>query len=265
MNPAKLISKIPFLRPVARKFWKLHNILIFESIEKQARSHTGNTVTKGPFRGMIYPELAHGNIHASTTPKLFGIYEQELYPSIEELLNKHHYNRVIVIGAAEGYYAVGLALKQANINVIAFEADQQLQSDLRAVASINGVLDRIEVKGFCDAASLSKLSREDRTLIICDCEGGEVDLIRKEILSNLGDTDLIIECHDMIVPNCTDVVIGNLSSTHDYELITSNERTLSDIPSTALHSLVGSAEEIEWSIREHRHYRMNWIVASQKN
>lgn len=261
MTLSKLISHIPFVRFVARKFWKLHNGLIFEEVEQQIRTHTGSTVTTGPFAGMKYPPLSHGTIHASTTPKLLGIYEQELYPAIENLLTQGQYTRTIVIGAAEGYYAVGLALRQPNMQVVAFEADLKLQSDLRSVADLNLVLDRIEIKGFCDPASLSLLPKAQRTLIICDCEGGEVDLITHDILSHLGPTDLVIECHDMIVPKCTEIIISNLSQSHSYEVISSSERTLSDIPPSLLGSLPQSSEEVEWAIREHRHYRMNWIVA----
>src|SRR5438876_11547620 len=66
----------------------------------------GCGVSNGSFRGMAYVPEAVGS---SLLPKLIGSYEQEITPAIEEMVAKRP-PRIIDIGAAEGYYAVGLAL-----------------------------------------------------------------------------------------------------------------------------------------------------------
>jgi hypothetical protein len=69
----------------------------------------GTTVLHGPFAGLMYPRdllLAQAD---APIAKLLGTYEQELHPVFEEVIAKQP-RTIIDIGAAEGYYAVGLAL-----------------------------------------------------------------------------------------------------------------------------------------------------------
>lgn len=257
------ITRIPLVPAIAAKFWKLYHVIIFQRVEDQVRQITNNKIVTGPFKGMTYPRMSRGNIHASTTPKLLGLYEKELYPSLESMVCNEKYDRIIVIGAADGFYAVGLAIRVPSARVIAFEADVKLRGDLAMVAECNGVADRIDIRGFCDPASLQSIGRSERNLIICDCEGGELDLIREEILRGLGQTDLIVECHDMIVPNCTSLIREQLTVSHSVSAVVSAERTLSDIPTDILAKITGRTDEIEFAVREHRHYTMTWLIATQ--
>ena len=68
------------------------------------------TIAAGPFAKMKYSFESHGS---SIVPKLVGSYEAPLESWIEEAI-KNGYNRIIDIGCAEGYYAVGLAFREAS-------------------------------------------------------------------------------------------------------------------------------------------------------
>lgn len=59
----------------------------------------------------------------NSVPKLLGSYECELHEIIESALRSNHH-RVIDVGSAEGYYAVGFALKRG-CHVVAFDTDPQ--------------------------------------------------------------------------------------------------------------------------------------------
>ena len=64
----------------------------------------GLTVSGGPFAGLAYPDRAP----ISLVPKLLGIYERELHGAIEAAIRAQP-GLIVNVGAADGYYAVGLA------------------------------------------------------------------------------------------------------------------------------------------------------------
>src|SRR4051812_19305855 len=68
--------------------------------------HYGARVLQGPFAGMQYVTESYGS---QLVPKLLGSYENELHDLVEQIVAQRP-KIVIDIGAAEGYYAVGLAL-----------------------------------------------------------------------------------------------------------------------------------------------------------
>src|SRR5215469_15759685 len=82
-----------------------------------------NTVLGGPFRNMKYNNWTRlsGLAKASAYyPKLLGTYEIEIVPFIQRITDLG-IGRIVVVGAGEGYYAVGLA-RLLNARVVAFEA-----------------------------------------------------------------------------------------------------------------------------------------------
>ena len=67
---------------------------------------TNYVVQQGPFRGLQYIDNSVGS---TLPPKLMGTYERELIWVIDEMISTEP-DIIIDIGAAEGYYAVGLAM-----------------------------------------------------------------------------------------------------------------------------------------------------------
>jgi hypothetical protein len=62
--------------------------------------------------------------------------------------------------------------------VVAFEIDPNASQLLRQTIALNGVQDRVEVLGRCDPEALDrKISTEPRTLVFCDVEGYEKQLL----------------------------------------------------------------------------------------
>src|ERR1700686_4848787 len=77
-----------------------------ELIDYLWRASAG-VVQSGPFKGMRLSDQTtwgDGDLGA----KILGCYEQELWPHLEGA-RRGAYRRVINVGCAEGYYAVGLA------------------------------------------------------------------------------------------------------------------------------------------------------------
>lgn len=152
----------------------------------------GLTVLDGPFRGMRYPRRSL--LDRDGISLLFGTYELELKPVIEEVALKK-YDRIIDIGSAEGYYAVGLALR-TKTPIFAFDCEPRERRYLRQMAQLNGVTDIVRTGSWCNLEILSKLVSSRRCLVISDCEGFEFELFNDESVAFLERSDLIIEFHE---------------------------------------------------------------------
>ncbi len=84
-----------------------------------AQSRTADRVRAGPFAGMRYVDTSVGSCFI---PKLLGTYERELASKVEWICRQQP-ELVVDIGAAEGYYAIGLAMRIPAARVVAFELD----------------------------------------------------------------------------------------------------------------------------------------------
>ena len=177
------------------------------------------TVLSGPFAGMRF---GVGSEPSKVLPKLIGSYECELHETVESLISKR-LTTIINIGSADGYYAVGMAVKCPQAQIIAFEMDEDLRNACINVAVINGVADRITILGKCDARSLDAFTL-DGDLIIIDCEGAEVDILDEFNVQKLANTWLLIELHDALRPGCSRILWQRFEKTHDMNFISSTLR-----------------------------------------
>jgi hypothetical protein len=187
----------------------------------------GMEVRRGPFAHLRYPTLAAAG--STLIPKLLGSYEREIQPAVEELCERGA--RLIVnIGAAEGYYAVGLAQRMPDARVVAFEANPNGGRLLQEMARVNGVSDRVEVRGFCHPEDLRALPLGPGTLIVSDCEGGEYPLLDPVAVPALAQCDMLVEIHRTRGKDPTTYWPRLLSATHDLAFINVRGREPDDYP-----------------------------------
>lgn len=152
------------------------------------------TVQSGPFAGMVLtPEIPHFN-------KRIGCDEAELHPLIESWSG---YDRVIDVGCAHGWYAVGLARRMPSAKVWAFDTEDSVLRICRDLATSNGV--DVETGGEQTPASLAGLVK-GRTLIVVDIEGAEVDLLNPSTAPGLRNADILVEMHDFCRPGATELI-----------------------------------------------------------
>ena len=218
-------------------------------------------VLSGPFAGMKYArQESHGSV---LIPKYLGAYEAELHPTLEAW-RSIPFDVVVDVGSAEGYYAVGLALRYPNAKIVAFDIAERARELTRDLAEANGVSDRLQIKSECSQQELLRLQPSDeRFLIVSDCEGWEGELFSREVLEHLAGCHLIIEVHDR--PRKKIDIFNKLhpriSQTHCVELI----HCCSDKfkPEQYESSYVGSDPlERQLAFREQRPDHMCWIVAT---
>jgi hypothetical protein len=182
----------------------------------------GPLVLGGPFAGMSFvAQVAEG----CCVPKLLGCYEAELHPYIEQAILRD-YARVLNIGVAEGYYAVGLARRLPRAKVFAFDLDQQAQRTCAAVAQANGVSEHVQVAGLFRGEDFQRYAQQ-RTLLVCDIEGAERELLDPDAYPALRQMDIIVELHDCFIPELSSRIPERFRASHDVTLVKQAGRALS--------------------------------------
>ena len=172
---------------------------------------TGGVIASGPFKGVKYVKNSFGSAYI---PKLLGIYERELAPAIASIVRRQP-ELLVDVGAAEGYYAVGIATVLPNAHIIAFEAQEGGQILLQQMIGANCVGGRVKVRGWCGPDDLNEaLGNYGNTAIVMDAEGAELDLIDLKRVPYLRHAELLIETHEFIVPGVTERLVGRLKESH---------------------------------------------------
>jgi SAM-dependent methyltransferase len=215
----RLYASTPLAKRRRRAALQLINARLTERLSQELKllrkiGQRNLTVLNGPFRGMRYMASSSGSMLGA---KLVGSYESQLQTWIEEAIDAS-YERVIDIGCAEGFYAVGLALKLPDAQVIAFDTNPEALKLLGELAALNGVDSRIDARLECTPSGLRTLAA-GKTLIICDVEGAEGDLFSSENVAALAAADAIIETHDDQIPGMTQRLIARFASTHKIEAV----------------------------------------------
>lgn len=182
-------------------------------------------VLAGPFHGMKYLATSSGS---TLIPKIVGTYEEELHGVIEQFVNKNC-RRLIDIGCAEGYYLIGLALRLPGLEAHGFDLDAEAREKCKALADLNGVSKRIHLEGRCSSAILNSLAGVG-TSIICDCEGGELELLDPQMVPSLRNADILVELHDRLFPGTTETISQRFAPTHKIHLIHSCTRNHRQYP-----------------------------------
>ena len=184
-----------------------------------------HTVAGGPFRGMRY----HGDaVCGAATPKIMGVYEIELAPVLRKW-SAIPFRRVINAGAAEGYYAVGCAMRWPQATVTAFESNPEGRRLLARNVELNGLQARVNVSGRCGQDDLqAAIPDAQPCLIIMDVEGAEGELLNLRNVPGLADSHIIVEIHDFIDERLGDLVLSQLQSTHVVEEVRSRRRAFWD-------------------------------------
>lgn len=180
----------------------------------------GPVISHGPFAGMIYAVDASEGAYIA---RRMGCYEASLHPVIETIVARA-YPLVIDIGCAEGYYAVGLARRMPKAQVWARDADPKAQALCATLAAANAVTDRVQIGGLIDGAALSICTTQP-TVIICDIEGAEGDLLNPETAPGLLTADILVEVHEGMHPGLLASLTARFTHSHSISRI---DRKLDD-------------------------------------
>ena len=223
----------------------------YDRIVQRLVDQYGANVITGPFAGMKM--LTEYDLsHSAHLPKLIGCYEEEIHAAIYSTFLRMP-SCVINIGSADGYYAVGYALRIKS-EVYAFEGNETLNQQCQKLATINGVVNLIEYCGEANSSTLNAVIKP-HSLLVVDCEGCEVQLLTGHI-ENLANATIIVETHDHISPSSTSDIQTLFHDTHDVYAFVSHDRDSAKYPFLS----VLSADHVEIALNEYRHgLKMTWL------
>lgn len=217
-------------------------------------------VQYGPFKGMKY--IGFHPACKRVIPKILGSYESELHNSVIKLQN-NTYSDIINVGCAEGYYAVGLARIIPNAKIWCYDTSKPIIDVCREMAQSNGVLNRfVLLNEFCTPDTLLNFKFSGRGLIICDCEGYEIELFTEENVKNLVNCDLIIELHDLVNSHISPTIERLFSKSHHLELIWSQNPF---VKARNFPQLQGLSDEELFICMHKRKEPMQWAVLTARN
>ena len=137
-------------------------------------------ILRGPFKGMSFAlGRSDGTLNRG---KLLGTYETEIHPFLYDAIARNP-KKIINIGAGDGYYSVGCSLLLPNSKVIAYEAADHERKMHISTIEVNQV-SNCELRGHCSITELLSNDIDKDTLIICDCEGYELEIFSNELFSS---------------------------------------------------------------------------------
>ena len=197
----------PKLQEALHLLAKYRSVLIQNTLIRES----GVVVRDGPFKGMTFVEQSAEGCHV---PKLLGCYERELHPFIETIPARR-YAQILNIGCAEGYYAVGFKRLSPGTTVHAFDTNPAAQEACRSLAARNGVA--IAVGGEFRPTDFARFAGP--TLVWCDIEGAEADLLDPGASPALAGMDLVVELHPSGNGHTLDRVPPRFSPSHEVELV----------------------------------------------
>lgn len=180
--------------------------------------HTQGRVQQGPFVDMIInPRSMWGD--GDVVGKLLGVYENELHTFIQHTIGADH-DVVINIGAAEGYYSVGMARLLPNVPVIAVDTDPRSADVIKSNAASNQTSNVQAVTAQVDVAWLEQhCSKYQHPLLIVDCEGAELELLDLEPVPSLSQATILVESHDCITQGITETLTQRFSKSHRIQTV----------------------------------------------
>lgn len=197
-------------------------------------------------------------------PMLLGIYEKEVLDSLTDL--PKHYSTFIDLGAADGYYSVGVLVNNIFKKSICYELDELGRELIKENAILNNVLERIEIKGLANKNFYEEISEHDikHSVILIDIEGSEFEFFSKKTFNIFKNSIIFIELHDFMFSNGDDLLIdlkNKAKDTHIIEILTMGSRDLS-----SYEEVKNFDDNDRWLIcSEGRGKLMSWLKLVPKN
>tara|TARA_Y100001968_G_scaffold66625_1_gene57476 strand:- start:240 stop:1073 length:834 start_codon:yes stop_codon:yes gene_type:complete len=156
------------------------------------------TVKYGPFKGLrLTQDTWWGQLDLGS--QCLGLYEKEILEFIKNI-EEGQFTNFIDIGAADGYYAVGILSTGKIQRSICFEKTDEGREAIRTNWKKNGSIGQLVVKGKANIKSIGTLTKYDleKSLILIDIEGGEFDLLSNDILYKFRHSKILLEIHNWV-------------------------------------------------------------------
>lgn len=176
-------------------------------------------VQAGPFAGLRYPPERLADVDAPVA-KLQGVYEREI---IDVFASAVGCPLFVDIGAADGYFAVGMAHASRATVVHAYDIARSARELCATVARLNSAEQRVIIRRRFTRKDLAELDLTG-ALVLCDIEGGERRLFDGALAAQLAPARVVIEVHEFAVPGTNAHLQRVFAPTHSMRVIHQQER-----------------------------------------
>jgi hypothetical protein len=200
----------------------------------------------------------HSSTWSGGVAKRLGCYELEITEAVEASIDRG-YARVVDVGSADGYFAVGLAMRLPEAVVYSFDTDYAARSATRRLATRNGVSGRVLTLGRCTPRRL-RGALSIPAFLLCDCEGYESVLLDPEVVPELRSTAFIVEIHENWAPGVGQKLRHRFVGTHDIQVLLPTDRN----PAMYEGLEMFSEEERRTVLSEHRPLGQSWMFCTPR-
>ena len=217
-----------------------------------------NAVAHGPLKGMRLHQSAHWG-RTDKAAMILGIYEEEVLSDLA--MQKGRYKTFIDLGAADGFYGVGVLVGGLFERSYCFEIAEAGQRIIQETAALNQVSNRVRVFGEAKPDFASLIAPEDLAdaVLFVDIEGAEFDLFSPRVFEDFRRSRIYIELHDWFFPDAANRVekLKNESKlTHRWSEVSTSARDPSRFP-----ELSNLCDTDRWLIcSEGRGRLMRWAI-----
>ena len=221
---------------------------------------SGMSVLNGPFAGMRYVSESYGSAYV---PKVVGCYERELYGVMEGVIAEGH-DLIVDVGSAEGYFSVGLATRCSS-PVVAYEMEAEGRALSSELCQLNGVVDRIDQRGECDASELEQtLADAENAFVLMDVEGAEAEILDLESAPALRNATVLVELHEFARPGVTALLLQRFAESHSTRMIWEEDRSASDYPYSSFWTGLMPSRYLRRAVEEHRGFKQSWMLLTPR-
>ena len=182
---------------VDRRTWQSETVQQrVERISLETYGLCSGVVRYGLFKGMRLSDNTWWG-KADLGSQCLGLYEKQI---LDLVSRSGPYDTFLDIGAADGYYAIGMLHAQMAKRSICFEISEKGQASIRENWALNKSIGKLEVHGEANKVTLGKIVPKltGKSLVLIDIEGAEFLLLTPKIITMLKRFEIIIEIHNWV-------------------------------------------------------------------
>ena len=222
----------------------------------------GHQVAYGTFKGMKLSKNTYWSKNDIIT-HILGVYEKHVLKKIIEFSKKGNYP-FIDIGAADGYFAIGMAFSETFKKIYAFEIDEEGRRSLNRNIENNFCKDKVVVDIEANFETLKDIVDKNKSaVILIDIEGSEFDLLDDNLLQLLSNCYIVCELHPTLSTNGFEkqnMLINNAKAFFDVSII--QRESYSPNKFSELNEFTDEERLIAFG--EGRENNMNWLILEPK-
>ncbi|MES0861566.1 hypothetical protein ABLN87_04340 [Ruegeria sp. SCPT10] len=244
------------VKSVVRKFRSEFSQYVLE----QSRSQ----VLCGPLAGFRFAENAFWGQHSDTATKIFGLYEQQNL----EILSRSKKRVLVDIGAADGFWGVGLVAVGKFEKSACFEISEKGREVILETAKHNEVEERVSIFGNALDNAVDKIStvspRPDDIFFLIDIEGVEFDLLTEEFLHHFRRSEFLVELHPQMVEDGDAKLKAIEEFCGPYFAIEYIDGSIRD--TSEMDKIIKLGDDFKWALlSEGRGFPMQWLHLMPRN